>query len=63
MIAWNDFLSAIALVMVIEGIMPFINPRAWRNAILQAGQLDDKTLRTIGFASMLVGVLLLYIMR
>ncbi|VAW56110.1 hypothetical protein MNBD_GAMMA07-482 [hydrothermal vent metagenome] len=63
MVAWNDLLSALALVLVIEGIMPFISPKSWRDAMLQASRLQDKTLRTIGFGSMLVGALLLYIMR
>ncbi len=63
MIVWTDLLNALALVLVIEGIMPFISPKGWRDTMLQACQLHDKTLRTIGFASMLVGALLLYIMR
>ncbi len=63
MIAWNDLLSALALVLVIEGIMPFISPKGWRETMLQASQLQDKTLRTVGFVSMLVGAILLYIMR
>ncbi len=63
MIAWNDLLSALALVLVIEGIMPFISPKGWRETMLQASQLQDKTLRVVGFVSMLVGAILLYIMR
>ena len=63
MIAWNDLLSALALMLVFEGIMPFISPRSWRNTMLQASQLPDKTLRGIGIVSMLIGVILLYIMR
>lgn len=63
MIAWNDLLSALALVLVIEGIMPFISPNGWRNTMQQATQLPDKTLRGIGFASMLLGAVLLYLMR
>jgi len=63
MIAWNDLLSAFALMLVFEGIMPFISPKGWRNTMLQASQLPDKTLRNIGLSSMLVGVVLLYLMR
>ena len=63
MIAWVDIFSALALMLVFEGIMPFISPRGWRNTMLQASQLPDKTLRHIGLASMLVGVVLLYMMR
>ncbi len=63
MIAWSDLLSALALVLVIEGIMPFISPKNWRNTMLQAAQLPDKSLRMIGIVSMLLGVVLLYLMR
>jgi len=63
MIAWNELMSALALVLVIEGIMPFISPKGWRDTMLQASQLEDKTLRTIGFVSMLIGAVLLYVMR
>jgi len=63
MIAWTDLFSALALVLVIEGIMPFISPNSWRETMLQASRLEDKTLRIIGFVSMLVGVILLYAMR
>ena len=63
MIAWDQLISAIALVLVIEGIMPFISPKGWRQTMLQASQLPDKVLRVIGLASMLFGVVLLYLMR
>jgi len=63
MIAWSDLFSAVALLLVFEGIMPFISPKGWRNTMLQASQLPDKVLRSIGFASMLFGVVLLYLMR
>ena len=63
MIAWSDLFSAVALLLVFEGIMPFISPKGWRNTMLQASQLPDKVLRGIGFASMLFGVVLLYLMR
>ena len=63
MIAWNELLSALALVLVIEGIMPFISPKGWRETMLQASRLEDKTLRTIGLVSMLLGAVLLYVMR
>ena len=63
MIAWNELFTAIALVLVIEGVMPFISPGGWRQTMLQASQLPDKVLRGLGFASMLMGVVLLYLMR
>ncbi|VAW72035.1 hypothetical protein MNBD_GAMMA10-1569 [hydrothermal vent metagenome] len=63
MIAWSDVISALALMLVFEGIMPFISPGSWRRTMLQAGKLEDKTLRVIGFASMLAGVVFLYLTR
>ncbi|MCK5263362.1 MAG: DUF2065 domain-containing protein [Gammaproteobacteria bacterium] len=58
---WDDFVRAIALVLVIEGMMPFLSPDGWRQAMLQAGRFPNKTLRIIGFVSMMVGVLVLYL--
>jgi len=60
---WNDLIRALALVMVIEGILPFINPQGWRQAMAQAGQLSDQALRIIGLVSMLAGVLVLYLLN
>lgn len=60
---WNDLLVALALVMVIEGIMPFISPKGWRNMMLMAAQMDDRSLRTTGLVSMLFGVAMLYLVN
>lgn len=60
---WDDLLAAVALVLVIEGMMPFLSPRTLRETLQQITQLPDRTLRVIGFASMISGVVLLYIVR
>jgi len=60
---WDDLIRAIALVLVIEGMLPFLSPDGWRQAMIQAGRLPDKTLRMIGLASMIAGVLVLYLTR
>lgn len=60
---WDELVRAIALVLVIEGMLPFLSPDGWRQAMIQAGRLSDKILRTIGLVSMVVGVLVLYITR
>ena len=60
---WHDLLVAVALVMVIEGIMPFLSPTQCRRALQLASQMDDKSLRSLGFASMAVGLVLLYLVR
>jgi uncharacterized protein YjeT (DUF2065 family) len=60
---WQDLLAALALVLVIEGMVPFLNPQSLRRMLETVSQLDDRTLRITGFISMLCGVLLLYIVR
>jgi uncharacterized protein YjeT (DUF2065 family) len=56
---WHDLLSAIALVLVIEGMLPFLNPAALRRTLLSISELSDGTLRFTGLSSMLVGLLIL----
>ena len=60
---WESIVPALALVLVIEGILPFLSPKGWRDAMSQAAQLPDKVLRSIGFISMLLGVIILYLVR
>lgn len=54
-----DLVRALALVMVIEGLLPFLLPERWREAMRVAAQLDARTLRLIGLVSMIVGLLIL----
>ncbi len=60
---WDDLVRAVALVLVIEGMLPFLSPDGWRQAMIQAGRLSDMALRSVGFISMLIGVLVLYLTR
>ncbi|MBF8269615.1 MAG: hypothetical protein HW386_1324 [Gammaproteobacteria bacterium] len=60
---WTDLLSAIALVFILEGVIPFINPDALRKMYLMATQLNNQTLRFIGLSSMLAGLVMLYLVR
>ena len=60
---WSDLLAALALVLVIEGIVPFLNPQSLRKMLVTVAQLDDRTLRISGLVSMICGVVLLYIVR
>lgn len=57
---WQNLLMAVALMLVIEGIMPFLNPQALRNTLLLIARMDDRSLRVTGLVSMLLGVVLLY---
>jgi uncharacterized protein YjeT (DUF2065 family) len=60
---WHDLLSALALLLVLEGILPFLNPRGVRQALLQMAQMNDRVLRFTGLGSMVVGLILLYAVR
>ncbi|MGE5468576.1 MAG: DUF2065 domain-containing protein [Ignavibacteria bacterium] len=56
-------LLAFALVLVIEGILPFLAPRVWRETFRRAVGLADGQIRFIGLASMLAGLVLLTVAR
>lgn len=60
---WHDLLAALALVMVIEGIFPFLNPRAMRNLMRTMSDMSDRSLRTSGLVSMVLGVIMLYLVN
>ena len=56
---WEALGSALALVLIIEGIGPFAAPRLWRRAMMQLGLQSDTVLRLFGASMMIGGVLLL----
>ncbi|MEW7976034.1 MAG: DUF2065 domain-containing protein [Candidatus Sedimenticola endophacoides] len=60
---WHEFLIALALLMVIEGVMPFLSPGGMRNMMLNLAQMDDRSLRTGGLVSMILGVVMLYLVN
>jgi len=60
---WTELLAAFGLMLVFEGILPFLNPRALRQTLLQLVQLNDRVLRFVGLASMTLGLLVLYLFR
>ena len=60
---WSDLLTALALVMVIEGLLPFANPEGARRAMQTISQLPARVLRMTGLVSMLAGLGLLYFVR
>ena len=62
-IAWPDLAAALGLLLVIEGILPFLNPGAVRRTLQQISATDDGVLRAAGGASMLAGVLVLWLVR
>ena len=59
----NTLLLAFALMLVIEGLLPFLAPRVWRETFRRVTELSDGQIRFIGLSSMLVGVVLLTVFR
>ncbi len=60
---WQELGIALALLLVIEGIMPFVSPKGLRETLLTMASLSDRTMRIGGLISMVLGVLLLYLIR
>lgn len=58
-INWSDLLNAIALVFIIEGLMPFISPSGLKKTYKSIQEMPDSQLRMIGLASVIAGALLL----
>lgn len=56
-------LAAIGLMLVIEGILPFLSPEAFRRTMLTAAQMTDRGLRVTGFVSMMIGLAILYLFK
>jgi len=59
----DAFWSAIALVLVIEGLLPFLSPDGWRRGFSQLMQLRDGQLRFFGLCSIVLGLLLLWVVN
>ncbi|MEQ8955240.1 MAG: DUF2065 domain-containing protein [Gammaproteobacteria bacterium] len=60
---WHELAVAFCLMLVIEGILPFIDPGRWRKMLMLLDQVDDGTMRLMGLGSMLIGTTLLYIIN
>ncbi len=60
---WQDLGAAIALFLVLEGILPFINPQGVRRMLELIASMPDVQLRFAGLTSMLIGLVLLYVIR
>jgi uncharacterized protein len=60
---WSDLFAALALYLVLEGVLPFLNPQAMKRVMMAMTTFSDRQLRLWGLASMLAGALLLYFVR
>lgn len=60
---WNDLFAAIGLLLVLEGIFPFLSPNRVKHTLAEISRLDNRTLRSVGLISMLIGLAVLYWLR
>ena len=60
---WQVLPVALALVLIIEGILPFISPARWRVMIATVAKMVDRVIRNFGLGSMMLGLLLLYLVN
>jgi uncharacterized protein YjeT (DUF2065 family) len=56
---WATLLMALALMLILEGVLPFLAPNLWRDTFRKITQMSDGQIRFVGLSSMLVGLLLL----
>lgn len=57
------FLTAIALMLVIEGIMPFLAPLRWRRMMARLSAASDKSVRLMGLTLMITGAAIMYLVH
>jgi hypothetical protein len=62
-LAWADLLAGLAFYLVIEGLLPFVAPQAWRRGLAAAARLQDSHLRAFGLAVVIAGLVLLLAIR
>jgi uncharacterized protein YjeT (DUF2065 family) len=60
---WSDLLAALAIVCIIEGVMPFINPPGMKRLLAKLAALEERELRLGGLFSMLIGLAILFLVR
>lgn len=60
---WTDLLAALAIVCIIEGIMPFSSPVAMKRLLARMAAMEDREMRIVGLVSMLVGLAILFLVR
>ncbi|MFD2231509.1 DUF2065 domain-containing protein [Alkalimarinus sediminis] len=60
---WQEIGIAFSMLLVIEGIIPFLYPQRWKNMVQTLAQIDNRSMRIMGLISMLLGTGLLYLVR
>ncbi|MCZ4303827.1 DUF2065 domain-containing protein [Zoogloeaceae bacterium G21618-S1] len=57
----SSLITAFALMLLIEGVLPFVSPARWREVFRKAVLMEDGQIRFIGLSSMLIGLILLLV--
>ena len=60
---WHSLAQAVCLMLVLEGIMPFLAPDRWRRLAQRLARVNDRSMRIMGLVSMLAGAGLLFLVR
>jgi uncharacterized protein YjeT (DUF2065 family) len=56
---WDILLAALALMLVVEGLLPFLSPQSWRSVFERATRMSDGQIRFLGLSSMIAGLAML----
>ena len=60
---WQSLLVAGCLMLIIEGILPFLYPQRWRQMVTAMAQINDRKMRALGLTSMLLGLIMLVLIH
>lgn len=60
---WHELAIAFCLMLVIEGVIPFLAPQRWRKMVVMVANVDDFSMRIMGLLSMLAGTIILYLIN
>jgi len=62
-LAWADLFAGLAFYLVLEGLLPFASPQAWRRGLAALATMPDAQLRAFGLGVVIAGLVLLYVVR
>jgi uncharacterized protein YjeT (DUF2065 family) len=59
----TSLIMALALMLILEGVLPFLAPNLWRDTFRRITQMNDGQIRFVGLSSMIVGLVILWFVR
>ena len=60
---WNEILVAGALMLVLEGLLPILSPKSFKQMMQRAAEMSEQELRWSGLVSMIFGAVLIYVLK